>query len=410
MVSSTIARTEIIPRPRKRSSSLSWRCFLNGSTGVLLVCLGVHLLVTSTQTTQRKQQHQQHLTTVRTSSKYATTQTATSSTSTVIPISKADMHTSSLQESKQTISFCAEKCKHVKQMCTDNLYRDKLSLPAPSCLSYSTTTQDDIYWPPQNNSEYIQRNIETNALIDEVAKEARIHRQSLNLPSSACEEVKTEYTGPMMFPDEFEFITKLMANVKPATYLEWGCGMSTSFYPLLASEKVIAIDGFPPWCEQVGEEPRVKCMREENKLHFFCPELVGVNGNPVQMMQPVGKLPQSTPDADVENVMDLYVNSVTQAMIQANITKFDVALVDGRFRVQCALKLLPYLHSESVLLMHDFWVRYNIFKDVLGYYYVIGYARSVVALKKKEGIAKEVESNVYKRYMNRESLTWNDIK
>ena len=62
-----------------------------------------------------------------------------------------------------------------------------------------------------------------------------------------CEEVPSKNNQPMMFPEEFEFITKLMANRKPETYLEWGCGTSTSFYPLLASGKVVAIDGYPPW-------------------------------------------------------------------------------------------------------------------------------------------------------------------
>jgi hypothetical protein len=60
--------------------------------------------------------------------------------------------------------------------------------------------------------------------------------------------------------------------------------------------------------------------------------------------------------------------------------------------------------------MHDFWLRFGAYKDVLDYYYVIGYARSVVALKKKPDLAAEVELNAYKKYMNRESLTWNDIK
>ena len=77
-------------------------------------------------------------------------------------------------------------------------------------------------------------------------------------------------------------------------------------------------------------------------------------------------------------------------MEEGSVTKFDVALVDGRFRLQCALKLLPYLHSESVLLMHDFWLRIPAYKDVLDYYYVIGYARSVVALKKKPGLSLEI--------------------
>lgn len=56
--------------------------------------------------------------------------------------------------------------------------------------------------------------------------------------------------------------------------------------------------------------------------------------------------------------------------------------------------------------MHDFWVRFDDYKDVLKYYYVIGYARSVVALRKTElGLSKEDELNAYKKYMNRQSVT-----
>lgn len=222
----------------------------------------------------------------------------------------------------------------------------------------------------------------------------------------------TSNTGPMMFPEEFEFITKLMANLQPKTYLEWGCGTSTSFYPLMASDTVVAIDGYPPWCKQVGEEPRVKCMiEEERRLRFHCPRLLAADGVTELRLLGVGKIPKAASDADVESAMDIYVNSVSRSTSETNVTKFDAALVDGRFRVQCALKLLPYLDPDSVVLIHDFWVRINAYGVVLEYYDVIGYARSVVALKKKTGLFEtlEEESNVYKKYMKREFLTWLDI-
>jgi hypothetical protein len=41
-------------------------------------------------------------------------------------------------------------------------------------------------------------------------------------------------------------------------------------YPLFASSKVVAIDEI----SRVSEEPRVSCMVKEDRLHFFCPELV----------------------------------------------------------------------------------------------------------------------------------------
>ena len=303
------------------------------------------------------------------------------------------------------IKFCAEKCRYVPEMCTKPY---NLSWPAPTCLNHSLTVKDDMYWPIANNEMYVKRNNETVKLVSWVASRARERRQAV-LGSSGypCEEVPSENNQPMMFPEEFEFITKLMANRKPKTYLEWGCGTSTSFYPLLASGKVVAIDGFPPWCKQVGEEPRVKCMSEkEKRLFFYCPEILGADGTKLELRQ-LGKIPAATKDKDVESAMDIYVNSLSRSFNGTGVSMFDVALVDGRFRVQCAIKLLPYLHDDSILLMHDFFVRIRTYGTVLEYYDVIGYARSVVALRKKRGL--ESEEEIYKQYMNRASLTRNDI-
>ena len=313
-------------------------------------------------------------------------------------------------EPLDTIDFCAEKCKHVPEMCTENLYRDRLSLPAPSCLRYSTTIEDDVYWQNWNSrlqkgvGIYKERHERTNQLISWATTTNA--RSSSRRSGKFCEQANTTFPSPMMFPEEFEFVTKLMINARPKTYLEWGCGASTSFYPLLATKTVVAIDGYPPWCEQVAKEPRVKCMKDEGKLHFFCPELVGSGGHPVSMAGAYGLLSPKISDADLHSMLDIYVNSLDTSMAGTGVTKFDVALVDGRFRLQCALKLLPHLNSESVLLMHDFWVRINDYKDVLKYYYVIGYARSVVALRKIElGLSKDDELNVYIKYMNRQSVT-----
>ena len=294
-------------------------------------------------------------------------------------------------------------------------------LPAPTCLNYSTIVEDDIYWNDHITNGGLgisaERHRATVELVSWAAARARERREQEQQSTSTggiqsipCEEVPTTNTSPMMFPEEFEFITKLMANLKPQTYLEWGCGTSTSFYPLLASGKVLAIDGYPPWCKQVGEEPRVKCMSEaERRLHFYCPELLGADGVSKVTLLEVGKLPVDTPDEDIESAMSIYVNSLTHSIAETNVTLFDVALVDGRFRMQCALKLLPFLGTDSVLLMHDFWLRQKAYGVVLEYYHVIGYARSVVALKKKGDLPKELEHNAYQQYMKREHLTWFDI-
>ena len=112
---------------------------------------------------------------------------------------------------------------------------------------------------------------------------------------------------------------------------------------------------------------------------------------------------------DIEAAMRIYVDaSFTRAVSETDVKILDVALVDGRFRTQCALKLLPFLGPDSILLLHDFWVRQNAYKIVLDYYYVVGYARSVVALKKKEDVF-DSEETIYEKYMKTQYLTWFDI-
>ena len=115
---------------------------------------------------------------------------------------------------------------------------------------------------------------------------------------------------------------------------------------------------------------------------------------------------------DIEAAMRIYVDaSFKRAVAETNVKMLDVALVDGRFRLQCALRLLPHLGPDSILLLHDFWGRQRAYEIVLEYYYVVGYARSVVALKKKEGMfdSVEMEKTIYEKYMKREYLTWVDI-
>ena len=137
----------------------------------------------------------------------------------------------------------------------------------------------------------------------------------------------------------------------------------------------------------------------------MCPELYGADGVTKVELKETGRIEISTPQADVEAAMSIYVNAIDKL----NVTTLDIALVDGRFRIQCALKLLPYLTNDSVLLLHDFWIR-KPYHKVLDYYNVIGYARSVVALKKKGGFSEEQEKNVYQNYMKYDAIPWMELK
>ena len=85
-------------------------------------------------------------------------------------------------------------------MCSENLHRTNLSLPAPSCLDYSLTVADDKYWADRNNKKGVvkERNAKTNKLIAWAAVKAR-ERQTQQSSSSSftskqlrCEDKPTD--------------------------------------------------------------------------------------------------------------------------------------------------------------------------------------------------------------------------
>jgi hypothetical protein len=72
------------------------------------------------------------------------------------------------------------------------------------------------------------------------------------------------------------------------------------------------------------------------------------------------------------------------AIARFNESRVDVILVDGRFRVACALKSLEYVSDGSVVLIHDFFDRSPIYDAVLKYYDIIDRADTLVVLSRKK--------------------------
>ena len=86
----------------------------------------------------------------------------------------------------------------------------------------------------------------------------------------------------------------------------------------------------------------------------------------------------------VQRMFDEYVEGNANATLaKIGEGNLDAALVDGRFRVACALRLLPYLRRGAVIFIHDFWNRLDSFYPVLDFYRVRGAARNLVALERR---------------------------
>ena len=52
-------------------------------------------------------------------------------------------------------------------------------------------------------------------------------------------------------------------------------------------------------------------------------------------------------------------------MLSRNMEEIDTILIDGRFRVACALSIFPYINENTLVLLDDFINRQNQFSEVL---------------------------------------------
>ncbi|CAG9464321.1 unnamed protein product [Pedinophyceae sp. YPF-701] len=177
--------------------------------------------------------------------------------------------------------------------------------------------------------------------------------------------------------DELSLLTD---TLKPSdTYLEWGSGGSTALVPALVS-RAFSVEGQPSWCAEMHNQPRVACFERSNRLQLTCPALPpGVElrafGYPVN-------------PSDAARIGRDYIEAAGP-LVGAN--KLDVVLVDGRFRVACALYALQHLAADGTVFVHD-WPGRPHYHALLDWYELVGSAGEMVALKpRRDGAARDAK-------------------
>ena len=69
---------------------------------------------------------------------------------------------------------------------------------------------------------------------------------------------------------------------------------------------------------------------------------------------------------------------------QLGVPKFDLVLIDGRARLPCAIKVLPYLKPSSVVFVHDMFLRdYSFLWELYEPLDIVFSRRGLVALRPK---------------------------
>jgi protein O-GlcNAc transferase len=128
--------------------------------------------------------------------------------------------------------------------------------------------------------------------------------------------------------DDSEILLILKHLYYTDTMLEWGSGGSTLYFPHFV-EKYYSIEHDLDWSKKI--QLQIADNVEFHHVPWDSPRTI-----PTQRSQ-----------------FKTYIEHVHTLGVKT----FDKVLVDGRARGYCVEEVLPYLHKDSIVFMHDFWNR-----------------------------------------------------
>ena len=167
-------------------------------------------------------------------------------------------------------------------------------------------------------------------------------------------------------------------------YVEWGSGGSTQIAPLLINKRAFSIEHYIPWCHKMQKNEVIQIAMTLNKIQFEC-----VNTH--EELRNLGKPGHS---ADASKIGRMYVNRVDDIVEQLYKEDksfdgiLDVVLIDGRYRVACALKLFSngyVINNRSIVMVHDFLKRQDEYKMINDYFDLIDPSTETINIAKKHG-------------------------
>lgn len=179
-------------------------------------------------------------------------------------------------------------------------------------------------------------------------------------------KARVNYSQVWMGPIEIDLLLRHIDGVK--TYLEWGSGGSTRNFPQFVTRRIVSIEHNAPWCgvvsQAIADKPTTpaveyRCVKVEQGFKGWGLRNGYEEGDYVAFKE--------------------YVDEIERL----DQERWDFVLVDGRARVDCAIKALSHLHEKSVLVLHDSGRLDTYYADILKYYAVLDRASG----DRKQGIA-----------------------
>jgi len=208
---------------------------------------------------------------------------------------------------------------------------------------------------------------------------------------------------PMMDPDSVKLFNSVLSQ-NSRVYFEWGSGASTSF-AAHRSRYAVSIESGAPWYSSMLKKSSIQCLLKTYKLTYTC---IGAGPTAVAALPHARGVDNRFLDRDQIDSIFARQPRIAASQIYAwqayvsvidlyNQSSIGVVLVDGRFRVACALKALAHMvASNGTLLLHD--ARRPPYTDIFKYYDVIAEAGQLVALKPKPVLPHQYQA-AWKKYV-----------
>jgi hypothetical protein len=152
-------------------------------------------------------------------------------------------------------------------------------------------------------------------------------------------------------------------------YLEFGCGGSTLLAVRNSPGHVVSVESDPGWIAKISEHPEIKKVAAGGRL-LFHPVDIG----------PVKEWGIPKDDSRLRAWRNYYTSAWT-----ARDFDYDLVLIDGRFRVMCALSAAIFAQPNTIVALHDYSNRKGYF-TVEKYFDTVEHVDRLVFLRRRANI------------------------
>jgi hypothetical protein len=175
--------------------------------------------------------------------------------------------------------------------------------------------------------------VDVKAVIRDVFRSAKL-RRSISAVNSM---LASNALQPRMSPVEHEALIVVLCRAAVARYFEYGSGGSSIIAGACNVPVIYSVDSAQSWLDVVAENTVWRTSTSRLETIFVDIGPTKEWGHPVLAHH---------------GGFDRYSRAITNASSSSGI--IDVLLVDGRFRIDCALRAVSSLSRDSYMLMHDY--------------------------------------------------------